>query len=283
MRPLSATVHGQRLRNQEAVVNSALGIARIITAVIATSGIVAAAAFAQAQAPTEFEVASVRPNLANDRIVTIRVGPGGTFSARGYTLVLLIQRAYGVMDWNVSGGPAWIRTDRYDVAAKANVQGDITEAELQPMLAKLLSDRFKLKLHHSSTQTSGYGIQVANGGPKLKPTADGQEHRDTFRLTNVGLSGQGISMRDFARFFGGKLGLISVDETGLTGPFDFKVDWKIDSDRPADLPGADSREPLREAAFDALQTQLGLKAVQKKVTVETLVIESVEKASASDN
>jgi uncharacterized protein (TIGR03435 family) len=251
---------------------------------IVASIIVAAAALAHAQAPAEFEVASVRPNLVDDRIVTIRVGPGGTFSARGYTLVLLIQRAYGVMDWNVSGGPAWIRTDRYDVAAKANVQGDITEAELKPMLAKLLADRFKLTLHHSSTQTSGYALEVAKGGPKLKPTADGEEHQNTFRMTNAGTSGQRISMRDFARFFGGKLGLIMVDETGLTGPFDFKADWKMDTDRAAaDLPGADSREPLREAAFDALQTQLGLKAVPKKVTVEILVIDHADKASASDN
>jgi uncharacterized protein (TIGR03435 family) len=258
-------------------VNSAL--ARSLTALIA-----AAAAFTQAQAPTEFDVASVRPNLANDRLVAIRVGPGGIFTARGYTLVLLIQRAYGVMDWNVSGGPAWIRNDRYDVAAKANVQGDLTEADLQPMLAKLLADRFKLKMHHSSTQTSGYALEVAKGGPKLKLTADGGEHRDTFRLTNVGLSGQGISMPNFARFFGGKLGLIVVDETGLTGLYDFKVDWRIDTDRPAaDLPGADSRDPLREAAFDALQTRLGLRAVPKKVTVEMLVIDHAEKASASDN
>jgi uncharacterized protein (TIGR03435 family) len=256
----------------------------LVAAAIGTALIASAAAFTQAQAPTEFEVASVRPNLANDRLVTIRVGPGGTFSARGYTLVLLTQRAYGVMDWNVSGGPGWIRTDRYDVAAKANVQGDLTEAELQPMLAKLLADRFKLELHHSSTQASGYALEVAKGGPKLKPAADGEEHRDTFRLTNVGLSGQGISMRTFARFFGGKLGLIVVDETGLTGLFDFKVDWKIDTDRPApDFPAADPREPLREAAFDALQTQLGLKAVPKKVTVEMLVIDHAEKASASDN
>ena len=256
-------------------------IARSLTALIAAA---AAVAFSRAQAPTEFEVASVKPNLANDRIVTIRVGPGGIFTARGYTLVLLMQRAYGVMDWNVSGGPGWIRTDRYDVAAKANVQRNLTEAELQPMLARLLADRFKLKLHHSSTQTSGYALEVAKGGPRLKPAADGEEHQATFRLTNAGLSGQGISMRNFARFFGGKLGLIVVDETGLRGLYDCKVDWKIDTDRFAsDLPGADSREPLREAAFDALQTQLGLKAVPKNVTVETLVIDHVEKASASEN
>src|SRR3977135_4503832 len=100
--------------------------------------IAAAAAFAQMQAPTEFEVASVRPNTANDRIVTINVGPGGRFTARGYTLVLLMQRAYGVMDWNVTGGPDWIRSDRWDVNAKAIVPANLTEAQLQPMLQAML-------------------------------------------------------------------------------------------------------------------------------------------------
>src|SRR6266446_9930483 len=104
-------------------------LARSLIGVIA-----AAAAFTQVQTPTEFEVASVRPNVANDRIVTINVGPGGRFDARGYTLVLLMQRAYGVMDWNVTGGPAWIRADRYDVSAKAVVAGNLTEGQLQPML-----------------------------------------------------------------------------------------------------------------------------------------------------
>jgi len=120
-------------------------------------GVIASAtAFAQAPAPAEFEVASVRPNTANDRIVTIDVGPGGRFSARGYTLVLLMQRAYGVMDWNVTGGPGWIRTDRYDVSAKAGIAGNLTEAQLRPMLQRLLAERFKLKLHQGSKEMSGY-------------------------------------------------------------------------------------------------------------------------------
>jgi uncharacterized protein (TIGR03435 family) len=212
------------------------------------------------------------------------VGPGGRFAARGYTLVLLMQRAYGVMDWNLTGGPSWIRNDRFDVVAKATVQGNLTEAQLQSMLAKLLADRFKLKLHRSTNQTSGFALEVAKGGPKMKPAADTEERQDTFRLTNVGMSGQGISMRNFARFFGGKLSVIVVDETGLSGLYDFKVDWKVETDRPAaDLTGTDSREPLRETAFEALQTHLGLKAVPKKVTVDMLVIDHVEKPSVSEN
>jgi uncharacterized protein (TIGR03435 family) len=252
---------------------------------VCTTVFAAAAALAQVQAPAEFEVASVRPNTANDRIVSINVGPGGRFAARGYTLVLLMQRAYAVMDWNVTGGPSWIRSDRFDIVAKASVQENLKEAQLRPMLAKLLADRFKLKLHRSSNQTSGYALQVAKGGPKLKPAADdGEDHRDTFRFNNTGMSGQGILMRDLARFFGGKLGVIAVDETGLTGLYDFNVHWRVDTDRPAaDLPGADPREPLHEAAFAALQSQLGLKVVPKKVKVEMLVIEYVEKPSISEN
>src|SRR5215471_5079240 len=108
------------------------------------AGSLLAVAMVGAQAP-RFEVASVKPNLLDDRIVTVRVGPGPTFMARGYTLVLLIQRAYGVMDWNVSGGPPWIRADRFDVMATADIKGDLTEEALKPRLAKLLEERFKLR------------------------------------------------------------------------------------------------------------------------------------------
>ena len=238
---------------------------------------------AQSPAPVEFEVASVRRNTLDDRIVTINVGPGGRFAARGYTLVLLMQRAYAVMDWNVTGGPSWIRTDRFDVVAKANVAGDLTEAQLRPMLARLLADRFKLKLHRAESQISGHALQVASGGPKLRPSADAEDHQDTFRFTNTGMSGRGISMYNLARFFGGKLGLIVADETALPGLYDLSVTWRVDPDRPADSPASDPRDAIREAAFEALRTQLGLKIVAKKVTVETLVIDHVEKPAPSEN
>ena len=248
------------------------------------AGMVATCAFAQPQAPAEFEVASVKANLLDDRIVSVKVGPGGTFATRGYTLVLLVQRAYGVMDWNVTGGPSWIRSDRFDVVAKASVQGNLTEAQLKPMLAKLLTDRFKLKLHRSSYERFGYALEVSKDGSKLKPAAEAEDHQDTFRLTNLGMSGQGISMRNLARFFGGKLGIIVADETGLTGFYDFNVKWEVESGRSAtDLTGDDPRQALREAAFEGLQNQLGLKLVPKRVTVETLVIDHVERPSASEN
>ena len=249
-----------------------------------TSVIAAAVSFGQVLAQTEFEVASVRPNKADDHIVTIHVGPGGKFDARGYTLVLLMQRAYGVMDWNVSGGPGWIRTDRFDIVAKANIAGDLTEGQLQPMLQKVLADRFKLKVHSSSREMPGYELVVARGDPKVQAAVSAEDRPDTFRMGASELSGQGITMQNFARFVGGKLGLVAVDHTGLRGLYDFKIKWKVERNQDASAsPGVDPRDELRYAVFRAVEDQLGLKFVARRVTVQTLVIERAERASASEN
>jgi len=240
-------------------------------------GLIALAnAVGQVRAPLEFEVASVKPNKANDRIVTIQVGPGGRFMARGYTLKLLIQRAYGVMGFNISGGPGWLDTDRYDVAATAIVPGNLAEAQLQPMLRAMLADRFQLKLHDTTKEMSAYALVVAKGGPKLTASS-GPENSDTFRMGGTGITGQGIGMQTFARFVGGKLGLIVVDQTGLQGIYDFKVQWTVEMDNTDAR--FDMRDAMRPVAFAALQNQLGLKLNAQKVPVRMLVIDTAEKAS----
>ncbi len=244
--------------------------------------------FSQQKSTVEFEVASVRPNMADDHIVTINVGPGGRFTARGYTLVLLMQRAYGVMDWNVAGGPSWIRSDRFDVSAMANVSGNLTESQLQPMLRRLLEKRFKLKVHEAPKQTAGYALVVARGGPKIKaaadPPADGEERRDEFRMGFNGLKGTAISMPTLARFVAGKLGLVAVDETGLKGLYDVEAEWRFDPDQPTSrATGEDPREPWRYVVFNALQDQLGLKLTPKRITIQSIVIDHAEKAVASEN
>jgi uncharacterized protein (TIGR03435 family) len=237
-----------------------------------------AMALPQVRSPVEFEVASVRPNLLNDRIVSIDVGPGGRFAARGYTLVLLMQRAYGVMDWNVTGGPGWIRTDRYDVVAKSSFAGNLTEQQLQPMLQRLLEDRFKLKVHESSRQMPGWALVVDRGRPKVKRSAETEENRDAFRMTGSGITAHGLTMAAFARFVAGKLGLIGVDETGLPGLYDFDFTWTVEKD-PTRSPTDDSQEALRFAVNSAMQDQLGLKLNPKRITVRTIVIDSVERAA----
>jgi hypothetical protein len=98
--------------------------------------LVSVSLFGQISGATEFEVASIKPNVRDDRIVTIDVGPGRVFSARGYSLKLLIQRAFGVKGYQIGGGPAWLDVDRYDLAARAPAgTGNLTEAELRPDVA----------------------------------------------------------------------------------------------------------------------------------------------------
>jgi uncharacterized protein (TIGR03435 family) len=105
-------------------------------------------------------------------------------------------------------------------------------------------------------------------------SAGGLGNPDSFRFNQYGLSGEGVTMRDFARYVGGKLGLVAVDHTGLEGVYDFKATWKVEQ-------GPDAREELRSAVMDAIEAQLGLKLVPRKIQVETFVVDHAEKATAN--
>ena len=231
-----------------------------------------------------FEVASVRANVANDRIVTVQVSPDGRFTARGYTLALLIQRAYAVRYGYVLGGPGWAYADRFDIAAKASVPGRFTEAQLRPMLADLLAGRFRLKVHTERKEEPGYALEAGRGGTRLTRSAEGEEHPDNARITNEGFTAQGIGMADFARFLGNKLGVLVADETGLPGLFDIHVRWDVPLGQVTNAqPGDEAADTLRAAAFRAVEQQLGLKLKPKRVGIPAVVIDHAEKPREADN
>jgi uncharacterized protein (TIGR03435 family) len=231
-----------------------------------------------------FEVASVKPNLANDRIVTVQLSPDGRFTARGYTLALLIQRAYAVRYKFVLGGPQWAYSDRFDIAAKASVPGRFTEAEMRPMLAKLLAERFRLRVRTEIKETPGYALEVGRGGARLTPSANTVEHPDSARMTNQEFLAPAIGMADFARFLGNKMGVAVADETGMTGTYDIRVRWDVPINQIANAePGDEATDVLRDVAFQAVEQQLGLKLRTKKVAVPAVVIDHAEKPSTPDN
>ena len=83
-------------------------------AALAASGI-----FGQSAAsPPAFEVASVKLSTPQERIIGLSTYPGGKITATNYTLQMLIEEAYGVRDFQISGGPRWIGDDRYSIVAK---------------------------------------------------------------------------------------------------------------------------------------------------------------------
>jgi uncharacterized protein (TIGR03435 family) len=230
--------------------------------------LIAATAFGQ---PLAFDAASVKPNKLDDHIVTIDVGPGGRFAARGYTLKLLIQQAYEIKGFQILGGPGWLDTDRYDVRARG--RANATRHEVNQMLQKLLADRFALRLHPVQREMQGFALEVAGDGVKLAPSQATEEIPNSHHDQQGYLVGTGYSMRSFATIVGAYVSKPVVDQTGLSGLYDFRVRWTERADQLSDS------EPGSISLITALRDQLGLKLVSKRVPADLVQIDNASKAT----
>jgi uncharacterized protein (TIGR03435 family) len=259
------------------------------------------AAAASAQSPIQFEIASIKPHPGIGNLVHIQPYPGGRLIVENYSLRLLILTAYGVQPFQISGGPDWINSQRYDIEAKAD--GSPSGKQMTgPLLQALLADRFKLTLHRETKQLPVYELTVAKGGPKLKPSpeggcipfsidsaalpplrAPGEPHPTFCGFLGFGVEGldrklemAGVTIAELASSLSrGELRTV-LDKTGLAGTFDVNLHWSVDpaaSTEPAPATGP--------SLFAAIQEQLGLKLESSKGPVEVLVIDHVEKPSAN--
>jgi uncharacterized protein (TIGR03435 family) len=135
------------------------------------NGALPPAANAYAKLPG-FEVASIKPNKSGSRVMSLQFTPDG-FTAMNIPLKLLIREAYGVEEAQISGAPAWVNSQGYDIQAK--VEGpDVDELrkltidQRRLMFQPLLADRFKLKVHRETKELLVYELVIAKNGPKLK-------------------------------------------------------------------------------------------------------------------
>src|ERR1700733_8916210 len=114
-----------------------------------------------------FEVASVKPSLGCPPacgLIRSTVGSQG-YHAEGATVRSLMTVAYSVTDKQISGGPSWMNTDRFDIEAKAARQGSTDE--LHVMLPHLLEERFNPKLRREMREEPVWALVVAKGGVKM--------------------------------------------------------------------------------------------------------------------
>jgi len=227
--------------------------------------IAAASIPANAQTPA-FEVASIKPNPS----ITENSGENtarGRFTATNDSLKQLLQLAFDVKDFQIVGGPGWLGTARYDIVATTGKPGDVGDAELRPLLQSLLVDRFVLRFHRETRESTVYALVVAKNGPKLTGhTGDGDSSSGT---SSGSMRASKVTMAMLASRLERQLGRTVTDHTGLTGEYDFKLTWTPDQN-------ADATGP---SIFTALQEQLGLKLDSAKGPVEIIVIDSVEKPS----
>lgn len=231
-----------------------------------------------AQSPA-FEVASVKLNRSRGEQGGISLLPG-RITVTNMTLKGLVRYAYNVRDMQISGGPAWLDSDRWDIAATAG--REISDEERRLMLQTLLADRFQLALRRAPKELPVYALTVVRSGSKLGPNRDGRKPRINLGASEKGLLrivGEDVPIARLTAVLVAQAGRMVIDRTGLEGGFDFHLEWVPDA---ANLPSINGAKmvPATDgpSLFAAVQEQLGLKLESTKWPVETLVIEHAEKA-----
>ncbi len=264
----------------------------------------------QSQSGSTFEVASIKECAAADQ-------PAPSLSAQGrlrlscWPLWRLIADAYdtfatgkveplkSLVPLPPEGAPAWVNSTRYSIDAKA---GNASNGAMMrgPMMQALLEDRFKLKIHREMREVPAYVMTIAKGGAKLRPAEVGScnptDPTDLARTPNVAPGGKpwclaptmarkgqltlfdlhGATLEVFSKFIHPD-GRPVIDRTGLTGVFDFHLEWETDSDG-----GAKNDDPSPHmSVILAIREQLGLRLDSGKGPRELLVIDHVEKPSAN--
>lgn len=229
----------------------------------------------------KYEAASIRPAHPEERMTRIEVQYTGSFQGTRVSLRDMVLYAYAVGDYQVSGGPKWAATERYDVRTKP-AEPDLGRhsARDRERLRNLLIDRFQLVVRREMRHMPVHALTIAKGGHKMKPAKTGT---GTFRVERGVLWSEGVHMDFFKSALPSILGRPILDETGLTGPFAFRCEWTPDAPEPRledPLPPFQRLATQADgAALTALREQLGLRVVAKKGPVETIVIEKAERPS----
>lgn len=230
----------------------------------------------------------------------IRREPGGALRVTGVPLKFLIGFAYDVRDFQITGGPAWINTDRFDISAKSDSHDEVDSAtdpakltdeqrktdgdRMRERLRNLLADRFQLVIRRETKEQQVYALVVAKGGPKLQETKEG---KGMMRMGRGMLTGQGVEPAFLATSLSNQLGRTVIDKTGLTGKYDFELKWTPDPGQgpagpfgpPLGVQLPPPPDPNGPSIFTALIEQLGLRMESEKAPGEVLVIDRVEKPS----
>jgi uncharacterized protein (TIGR03435 family) len=238
-----------------------------------------------ADASPSFDVASIKPSQPDrpGKAFTVR---GRQFATINTTLTDLISFAYGIHAKQIAGAPAWVDTEKYDLTAQPEGDGQPNERQWKVMIQQLLADRFKLAFHRDMKELSVYAITVGKDGSKIAKSEGNPNGLPGLFFRGLGnLPVTNATMADFAGVMqGAVLDRPVVDRTGLTGRWDFTLRWTPDEFQFGGL-GVRVPPPANTAdappdLFTAIQEQLGLKLESTRAPAEVLVVDRVEKPSA---
>jgi bla regulator protein BlaR1 len=239
----------------------------------------------QPAGPLEFDAVSVKPSNPNSTHGTVvDVTAGGTLHVVNATVKDLIETAYDVRLFQIEGGPAWTNAAKYDVDATPGARAQSAAAP-QPgwtnvrfKVQALLKDRFQLQLHRETKVGPTYSLAIAKGGVKSSVLSATQSPHRGINAGQGTMLGEAASMADLADKLSRLLQRPVVNNTGLEGNYDFKLEWTPDPGPPAP-DGQPVDASLGPSLFAALQQQLGLRLEATKGPVDILIIDRVDKPS----
>ena len=261
----------------------------------------------------EFDVASIRlskageftpPNfpISNDDSYT--AGPNDSFIA-DFSLVAYIEFAYKLRlsaDQRkalLAGVPQWVSNDNYEIRAKAS--GPVTKDQLRLMMQALLVDRFKLSIHFEARDSPVLALvltQPGKLGPKLLPHSQGPSCNLPSKTFPYMCESYGFRPTPNHTFMEGSrdttIGLLAasltslpgvflthtvIDRTGLSGRYDFTLEWTPESNQPLSSEAGIQSDPHGPTFDEALKEQLGLKLESTRAPQELLIVDHVERPS----
>jgi len=249
-----------------------------------------------------FDVASVKVNRSSAQFSRISAPRGtGRFDVANALVYTLILNAYSLQDFQLAGGPSWIRDLRFDIAARTNTTA--TREDVSSMLQTLLAERFHLVTHRESREMPTYALVLARtdgrpGSHMTASTADctaaipaagagpppasanGQTLCGT-TMTPSSLNAGNMSIPRLATTLGGIVGRMVKDETGLDGLYDIQLSFTPERGAGPLAAGAPAApvDPNAPSIFAAVTEQLGLRLESRRAPVEVLVIDRVEMPS----
>lgn len=272
------------------------------------------------EAPT-FEVASVKRNQSNDQPDSnFPLGPGdvyvrngGHFSAKGFPLSLYISFAYKMLGNQVQylspQLPDWAKTERYDIEAR--MPGDPGKDGMRMAMRALLAERFNLALRYEKREVPVLAFVLAKPGkpgpqlhahaadapcPTEQPDSSAAgvvKGKPQFCNGIFGLppgapglfrfGGRNVTLAFIADTFSAGAGFDRpmIDATGLTGTFDFTLEFAPERRGPAPNAAESAADPAGPTFAEALRDQLGIKLQSQKGPVNVPVLDHVERPSGN--
>ena len=256
-----------------------------ITAILLTAGMAwgQTADTHAAAKPLTWDVVSVKQSDANG----CTHGSGINGMADGLRVycepvLFAIEFAYGIKEPSrIIGAPEWVKSGPvWNIDAKVSGEdaaafGKLVWEEKDGMLRPVLEERFHLKAHIERREIPVYDLVIAKGGPKLKEATPDEAAKGHLISQNEGkIESVFMPLTTMLPMLNREVGRPVVNKTGLTGKYDFMLDYVPASKAGTDQTGGPS-------IFTAMEEQLGLKLVPAKEPMDVLVIDSIEQPAAN--